>query len=185
MAPGSAAVRTDPALWERVKKKWLRGAKGGEAGKWNARKAMLAVVEYKARGGGYVGRRSPANSLKKWEREAWGYVDGDRDGRYLPAAVRAALTPAERRRENARKRGKKGEWVPYSESVAAKMRKAGVFGGPAPRKPACKVVCKPASKAAPRKAACKTASKAAPHKAACKPTSKSTLPTPRKKRSPH
>lgn len=111
-----------------MKKKWLRGEKGGEAGKWNARKAMLAVAEYKARGGGYVGPRDRENSLKKWEKEDWGYIDGDQGGRYLPAAVRAALTPAERRRENEKKRGKKGEWVPYSGSVVAKMRRAGIFG---------------------------------------------------------
>lgn len=119
------AVRTDPALWERVRRRWLRGAKGGVAGKWNARKAMLAVQEYKRRGGRYVGRRSPANSLKKWEREDWGYISAPRAGaprgRYLPAAVRAALTPAEKRRENRLKGERQGEWVPYSESVRAKF----------------------------------------------------------------
>ena len=127
------AERTDPALWERVKRKWLRGEKGGLPGVWNARKAMLAVGEYKRRGGGYVGPRRPGNSLKKWEREDWGYVNGDPAGRYLPAEVRRRLTPAEARAENARKRGRKGEWVPYSEGVLAKMRRAGVLkGGPAP-----------------------------------------------------
>jgi hypothetical protein len=127
------AERTDPELWSRVKAKWLKSAKGGTAGKWNARKAMLAVQEYKRRGGGYVGTgktkaaKLKNNSLKKWEREDWGYIDGDTTGRYLPAKVRAALTPAEKKKENALKKGKQGKWVPYSNSVAAKMRKAGVF----------------------------------------------------------
>ena len=121
-------VRTDPRLWERVRRKWLRSASGGVAGKWNARKAMLAVQEYKRRGGGYVGRRAANNSLKKWERERWGYIDGDATGRYLPAAVRAALTAAEKRREKRLKRGRPGEWVPYSASVNAKMRRAGIYG---------------------------------------------------------
>jgi hypothetical protein len=124
----SVAVRSDPALWARVKQEWLRSEKGGVAGKWNARKAMLAVQEYKQRGGRYVGPRSPANSLKKWEREGWGYIDGDPAGRYLPAAVRAALTPAEKQREKALKRGRVGKIVPYSASVNAKMQRAGIYG---------------------------------------------------------
>jgi hypothetical protein len=128
----TTAERTDPALWERVKRKWLRGEKGGLPGVWNARKAMLAVGEYKRRGGGYIGPRRPGNSLKKWEREDWGYVNGDPSGRYLPAEVRRRLTPAEARAENARKRGRKGEWVPYSEKVLAKMRRAGVLRPPTP-----------------------------------------------------
>jgi len=123
-----ATVRTDPRLWELVRQKWLRSESGGVAGKWNARKAMLAVQEYKRRGGRYVGPRAANNSLKKWEREQWGYIDGDATGRYLPAAVRAALTPAEKRREKRLKRGRPGEWVPYSASVNAKMRRAGIYG---------------------------------------------------------
>jgi len=119
----SIAVKLDPGLWARVKQKWTKSAKGGVAGKWNARKAMLAVAEYKKRGGRYAGRRAPHNSLKKWERENWGYISWDHTGRYLPAAVRRALTPAERRRENALKRGHAGEWIPYSASVREKMRR--------------------------------------------------------------
>jgi hypothetical protein len=124
---GTTAQRTDPALWARVKAKWLASARGGVAGKWNARKAMLAVAEYKRRGGRYVGRRSPRNHLRKWQEEDWGYIDGDPSGRYLPAAVRAKLTAREKATEKRRKRGKKGKWVPYSASVVKKMRAAGVF----------------------------------------------------------
>ena len=129
----TAAIRSNPALWARIKNKWLKSATG-TAGVWNARKAMLAVQEYKRRGGGYIGVRSQANSLKKWEREKWGYIDGNPAGRYLPAAVRAALTPAEKRREMALKKGRAGEWVPYSASVNAKMRRAGIYA-PKPARP--------------------------------------------------
>ncbi len=110
-----------------MKAKWLASARGGVAGKWNARKAMLAVAEYKRRGGKYVGRRSRRNHLRKWQREDWGYVDGDPNGRYLPAAVRARLTAREKAAEKRKKSGKKGKWVPYSDSVAKKMRKAKIF----------------------------------------------------------
>ena len=120
------AVRNDPKLWESVKKKWLKGEKGGVAGKWNARKAMLAVAEYKKRGGGYVGDRDPNNSLTKWSKQDWEYVA--MGGRYLPKKVRDMLSPAEKRRENSLKRGMKGVRVPYTASVNAKMRAAGIYG---------------------------------------------------------
>jgi len=123
----TVAKKANPRLWQQIKDAWMQGAKGGPAGKWNARKAQLAVQEYKRRGGTYLGRKDPGNSLRIWTREDWGYVDGDAKGRYLPKAVRDALTSAERARENARKRGKKGRNVPYSESVTRKMRQAGVI----------------------------------------------------------
>jgi hypothetical protein len=156
----SIAVKLDPGLWARVKQKWTKSAKGGVAGKWNARKAMLAVAEYKKRGGRYAGRRAPHNSLKKWERENWGYVSWDRSGRYLPAAVRRALTPAERRRENALKRGHAGEWIPYSASVREKMRRHRIWTRGKTRTRA-------AAAAAPRKrATAATAAAAAPRRRA-------------------
>lgn len=124
------AVRTHPRLWEAVKLKWLHSESGGVAGKWNARKAMLAVQEYKRLGGGYVGERDPDNSLKKWEREQWGYIDDDPSveaTRYLPAAVRGMLTAEEKRLEKRLKKGREGTVVPYSASVNAKMRRAGIY----------------------------------------------------------
>lgn len=126
----SLAVKTDPRLWAAVKQKWLAGGKGGLPGKWNARKAMLATLEYQRKGGEYEGKRAENNSLTKWAKEKWGYV-GRPGGRYLPEAVRAQLTPAEKRREDALKRGKAGAWVPYSPSVREKMRQAGIFEAPA------------------------------------------------------
>lgn len=121
--------RLHPELWDRLKKKWHQSEKGGAAGVWNARKAQLAVQEYKResqRRFGDDGYRGPrGESLAKWTREDWGYVPGT--DRYLPRAVREQLTAAERRREGKAKAGKLGRKVPYSPSVLAKMRAAGVL----------------------------------------------------------
>ena len=77
-------------------------------------------------GGGLRRPARPCNSLKKWQEEDWGYA-GEEGGRYLPKAVRDALTPAEKRRENRLKRGRLGENVPYSPGVNKKMREAGIY----------------------------------------------------------
>ena len=68
----TTAKRTDPALWEKVKKQVTAGDKGGEKGEWSARKAQLAVAEYKKQGGGYAGKKDPHNSLHEWSEEDWG-----------------------------------------------------------------------------------------------------------------
>ena len=121
------ATRSNPKLWESVKKSILKGSKGGPAGKWSARKAQLSVALYKKKGGRYIGKKSKDNSLAKWTREDWGYVKGSdhkkHRGRYLPKIVRDNLTPRERRIENRRKGSKRGKWVKYSPSVTRKMRK--------------------------------------------------------------
>jgi len=120
----STATRSNPTLWERVKKEVTRSAKGGPVGKWSARKAQRAVSLYKQRGGGYKGKKSASNSLARWTRQKWGYISpGKKSGRYLPLAVRKSLTPRERRIENRRKGTRKGERVPYSKSVSKKLRK--------------------------------------------------------------
>ena len=82
--------------------------KGGRKGQWSARKAQLAVQRYKAAGGGYEGRKSADNHLVQWEREEWGTKSGDPSKdtgeRYLPKAVREALTDEEYERTTAKKR---------------------------------------------------------------------------------
>lgn len=130
----AASARLHPKLWDEIKEQYHRGAKGGPAGKWNARKAQLAVLEYKRRSrekygdSGYrTAKPGKGNTLVKWTAEDWGYAGKDGNSRYLPKKVRDSLTPAERRRENAAKKGKKGTKVPYSGSVKEKMRAAGVF----------------------------------------------------------
>lgn len=118
--------RTHPLAWERIKDKWLRSDKGGISGKWSARKAQLATREYQLFSrevfgdGGYATAKPKSNSLIKWGREDWGYIGS----RYLPLSVRQQLTPQEALIEDKLKRGKEGVWVPYSPSVADKVRAA-------------------------------------------------------------
>ena len=112
----------DPELWARVKKKWHRGGSGGGAGQWNARKAQLAVKEYKKRGGTYkTARPSRKNSLVQWTREDWGYIDDKPGNRYLPRKIRSKLSAGEKRVENRRKKSatKSGkQYAKYSAAVA-------------------------------------------------------------------
>jgi hypothetical protein len=109
------AERTDPKLWEKVKKKITAGDKGGEKGEWSARKAQMAVAEYKKQGGGYKGERDDDNSLHQWSEEDWGTKSGKKSGdtheRYLPKKAREALTDKEYARTTAKKRAdtKKGK----------------------------------------------------------------------------
>ncbi|HYF56495.1 MAG TPA: DUF5872 domain-containing protein [Salinarimonas sp.] len=105
---GSTAQKSDPKLWERVKAEVTKGDKGGDPGEWSARKAQMAVQEYKRRGGGYKGRKSEDNHLKQWEREDWGTKSGKPSGetgeRYLPKKARETLSDAEYKRTTAKKR---------------------------------------------------------------------------------
>lgn len=104
----ATAKRTDPALWERVKRRITQGEKGGRRGEWSARKAQLAVQEYKRRGGGYQGAKRADNSLRRWTKEDWGTGSGKRSRdsgeRYLPKTARKALSKDEYRRTSAKKR---------------------------------------------------------------------------------
>ena len=63
------AKKTDPKLWDRVKKKVTGSPKGGKPGQWSARKAQMATQEYKKAGGGYAGGKSDDNHLKQWTDE--------------------------------------------------------------------------------------------------------------------
>jgi hypothetical protein len=65
----SKVERSDPQLWERVKRDLTRCVKGGKPDQWPARKAQLAVQEYKRRGGGYHGRKPKEASLELWTEE--------------------------------------------------------------------------------------------------------------------
>ena len=44
------AKKSNPALWSRIVSSIKSGTKGGEPGKWSARKAQLAVIKYKESG---------------------------------------------------------------------------------------------------------------------------------------
>lgn len=112
------AERTDPKLWEIVKQDVTAGDKGGDKGQWSARKAQLAVSEYRKRGGGYVGDRSDDNSLSEWTREDWGTKSGamslDSGERYLPKSARDALSDDEYRRTTAKKRADRARGRQFS-----------------------------------------------------------------------
>jgi len=65
------AKKKNNALWNRIKARIKAGSKGGRPGQWSARKAQLAVRAYKKAGGGYSGKKSSKNSLKKWTKQKW------------------------------------------------------------------------------------------------------------------
>lgn len=124
----STAKRDDPALWDRVKARVTAGDKGGHAGEWSARKAQLAVAEYKKLGGGYVGGKRSDNSLHQWTEEDWGTRSGKESGetgeRYLPRKVRDALSPDEYARTTAKKRRDTKDGKQFSGQPADVREKA-------------------------------------------------------------
>ena len=139
----TTAERNDPKLWEKVKKKVTAGDRGGREGEWSARKAQLAVAEYKKAGGGYVGERSDDNSLHEWTEEEWGTGSGKPSGetheRYLPKAARAHLSDEEYRRTTAKKRAdtKRGrQFSAQPKDVAEKTAPYRRHGGDEPTKAA-------------------------------------------------
>jgi hypothetical protein len=88
--------RINPKLWESVKKKITSGDKGGNAGQWSARKAQMAVLEYKKEGGGYKGSKDKNNSLVIWTGQNWmtksGHKSSETGERYLPKKAIENLT---------------------------------------------------------------------------------------------
>lgn len=127
---GKTAIKSDPELWRKIQIKWKKSSKGGKPNEWNARKAQLAVQEYKRLGGKYSKPKNPQNSLVKWTREDWGYIDGKPGNRYLPKAVAKSLTPAEKRATNLQKKRATAKGVqraPYSKSLITKMHAAKVL----------------------------------------------------------
>ena len=132
----STAEKTDPKLWEKVKEEVTDGDKGGKPGQWSARKAQLAVNEYKHEGGGYKGKKDPHNHLVEWGKEDWGTKSGKESGetgeRYLPKEARDHLTKEEYDRTTAKKRAdtKKGkQFSAQPKDVAKKTAPHHADGG--------------------------------------------------------
>lgn len=102
------AKRSNPALWEKVKAAVTASDRGGRRGEWSARKAQMAVQDYKRRGGGYEEPKPHDTGLETWTREDWGTRSGKRSRdtgeRYLPRKARESLTDGEYRRTSAKKR---------------------------------------------------------------------------------
>jgi Family of unknown function (DUF5872) len=133
----SKVERSDPQLWERVKRDLTRSDMGGKPDQWSARKAQLAVQEYKRRGGGYRGRKPKDSSLEQWTEEEWGTKSGrnslESGERYLPKRARAELSDEEYRATSATKRRdlRLGSSIRASRSGLPKRRPGVARVGPA------------------------------------------------------
>ena len=123
----SSAKKTDPDLWEKVKKEITESNKGGEPGQWSARKAQMAVQEYKKRGGGYEddGPDQDGTDLHKWTEEDWGTKSGEESAesgeRYLPKRVRMLLTEDEYARSTQKKKDGDRQFVDQPDDVKEKV----------------------------------------------------------------
>jgi hypothetical protein len=111
--------RTDPELWERIKRKVTAGDKGGNPGQWSARKAQMSVREYKEQGGGYKGSKIMSNPLTKWTRENWRTKSGGKSSetgeRYLPSKAIENLTDKEYQETSKVKRKAMAEGQQFSK----------------------------------------------------------------------
>lgn len=123
------AEKTDPKLWEKVKEKVEAGDKGGKAGEWSARKAQLAVHDYKEAGGTYKGEKSADNHLAQWTEEKWDTKSGEKSEdtgeRYLPEAAREKMSDADYEKSSEKKRadtakGKQHSKQPEHAAAATK-----------------------------------------------------------------
>jgi hypothetical protein len=125
------AAKSDPTLWEKVKKEVTAGGKGGRKGQWSARKAQLAVQEYKRRGGRYKGSKSRDNALAAWTAEEWGTRSGrtsaESGERYLPKKARQVLTDEEYRRTTAKKRADTSKGRQFSKQPKDVARKTASY----------------------------------------------------------
>ena len=136
--------KKDPKLWDKVKEQVTEGDKGGKPGQWSARKAQLAVHEYKAEGGEYKGAKAADNHLAQWTKEEWGTKSGQESGetgeRYLPKRARKALSADEYARSTAKKRAdtRKGKQVSAQPKDVARKTAATRSTGKAERAPTAK-----------------------------------------------
>ncbi|CTQ48946.1 Rho termination factor N-terminal domain-containing protein [Jannaschia donghaensis] len=121
------AKKTDPDLWEEVKEEMMQSDKGGDPGQWSARKAQMAVQEYKKRGGGYAddGADQEDTDLHEWTQEDWGTKSGgesaDTGERYLPNKVRMLLTEDEYARSTQKKKDGSQQFVDQPDDVKKKV----------------------------------------------------------------
>ncbi len=122
------AKKTDPKLWEKVKKDVTKSEKGGKPGQWSARKAQMATAEYKKEGGGYAGKKADDNHLKQWTDEEWGTKSGKASGktgeRYLSKKARETLSDADYDASTAKKRADTARGKQFSKQPKAAAAKA-------------------------------------------------------------
>ncbi|WP_411902170.1 hypothetical protein [Methylorubrum thiocyanatum] len=122
------AKKTDPKLWDKVKKEVTQSSKGGKPGQWSARKAQMATSEYKKEGGSYAGKKTGDNHLKQWTEEEWGTKSGKESGktgeRYLPKKAREKLSDSEYARSTAKKRADSAKGKQHSKQPAGVAKKS-------------------------------------------------------------
>lgn len=123
----TSSTRTNPQLWEDVKKYVNENYK--EYGKWNAYKSAISVKLYKKMGGKYKGSRSPNNSMSKWLREKWTRINSrDKNSRFLPKRVINKMSASLKRSENKRKKSSrrrgesKSKYSPKLNSLMKRMK---------------------------------------------------------------
>lgn len=125
----ATANKKNPALWKRIVARIKAGTKGGDPGEWSARKAQLAVLDYKKGGGSYSGPKKET-SLSKWTKQKWrtksGKPSSETGERYLPEKAIKALSPQQYAATSKAKRegtaqGK--QFVAQPKSIAEKVKK--------------------------------------------------------------
>ena len=121
------AKKKNPELWKRIVARVKSGSKGGDSGHWSARKAQLAVAEYKKAGGSYAGPKKET-SLSKWTKQNWRTKSGkpskETGERYLPEKAIKSLSPAEYAATTRAKRegtAKGKQFVAQPKSIAKKV----------------------------------------------------------------
>ena len=123
----ASAEKSDPKLWEKVKKEVTDSDKGGKPGQWSARKAQAATKAYKDAGGGYKGKKSSDNHLKQWTEEEWDTKSGKKSGetgeRYLPKKARESVSKSEYDRSTKKKRADSAEGKQFSKQPADVAKK--------------------------------------------------------------
>jgi hypothetical protein len=125
---GKVATKSNPSLWKRIVASVKANSKGGDAGEWSARKAQLAVQQYKKSGGDYKGPKKET-SLSKWTKQDWTTSSGkpsEGKRRYLPKAAWSALSSAQKAATNKAKAKGDSEgkqFVSQPKSIAEKVAK--------------------------------------------------------------
>jgi hypothetical protein len=123
----ATAKKKNPELWKRIVSRVKAGSKGGDSGEWSARKAQLAVSQYKKAGGSFVGPKR-STSLSKWTQQNWrtksGKPSGETGERYLPEKAIKSLSSAEYAATTRAKRegtAKGKQFVSQPKKIASKV----------------------------------------------------------------
>jgi hypothetical protein len=123
----ATAKKKNPELWKRIVARVKAGSKGGDAGEWSARKAQLAVQQYKKSGGSYDGPKK-STSLSKWTKQNWrtksGKPSGETGERYLPEKAIKSLSSKEYAATTRAKRegtAKGKQFVAQPKAIAKKI----------------------------------------------------------------